>query len=71
MPTESNRDDLARIIFTAHRKAFSQTWEQTSEGWHPVVPGQGRRRDGGGLAEISDQWQWAMLDMALDFAISG
>jgi hypothetical protein len=32
MPSESNRDDLARIIFTAKPEARYQTWEQTSDG---------------------------------------
>jgi hypothetical protein len=32
MPSESNRDDLARIIFTAKPEARYQTWEHTSDG---------------------------------------
>jgi hypothetical protein len=32
MTTESDRDDLARIIFTVTKDAHWQEWEQTSEG---------------------------------------
>jgi hypothetical protein len=33
MPTDSDRDSLARIIFTATHEFRHQSWEQTSEGW--------------------------------------
>jgi hypothetical protein len=32
MPTDSDRDSLARIIFTVTEYASWQTWEQTSDG---------------------------------------
>jgi hypothetical protein len=32
MPTESDRDDLARIIFTAAPQYSWQPWEETSDG---------------------------------------
>jgi hypothetical protein len=32
MPTESDRDDLARIIQTVTKDAHWQTWDQTSDG---------------------------------------
>jgi hypothetical protein len=31
-PTEQDRDDLARMFFTARQEVRWQTWEQTSEG---------------------------------------
>jgi hypothetical protein len=50
MPSESNRDDLARIIFTANGGPLADVGDDLR--WHPrLVPGQGRRGDGGGLAE--------------------
>jgi hypothetical protein len=70
MPTESDRDDLARIIFTATQWAFSQTWEETSEGVRRWARQKADDAMAAGWRKFN-QWQWAMLDMALDFAISG
>jgi hypothetical protein len=33
MATDSDRDDLARIIFTVTEYASWQSWEMTSDGW--------------------------------------